>query len=132
MMKYEQEHELWTMITQEVELSMHWIMRSYSCITQVCFEGSYGVLFLCYDDVYNKYAYYYMASSFDVKTTCNDVCLTWIIAMSCFPWYDWLKVDVPLSMRNKLRMRSKYGNHEWGPRVSISLPWSGSWTVSLM
>lgn len=50
---------------------------------------------------------------------CNDVCLTWIVVIGYFPQYDWLKVNVPLSMRNKLWMRLKDDEYEWEPKVVL-------------
>ena len=43
---YEQEYEIWTMVTQEALLSLGESMWSYSCIAQVCFEVTWEVIIL--------------------------------------------------------------------------------------
>lgn len=45
------------MVTQESLLNMGDIMGSYSCVAQVCFDGSYDMFLLCYDDLCNEYDY---------------------------------------------------------------------------
>ena len=43
---HEQEHELCTMVPQEVPLSMNGGMRLHSCIAQVGFESDHGMFLL--------------------------------------------------------------------------------------
>ena len=59
-------------------------MSLYSCIAQVCFEDSYDMSPLCHGDLCNEYDFDYVLKMFDVKTTYNDVCLIWVVAISCF------------------------------------------------
>lgn len=54
---YEQEYELWTIVTQQALTSMGGIMGSYSCIEQLWFERIYYMFLLWYDDQCNRYAY---------------------------------------------------------------------------
>lgn len=72
-----------------------------------------------YDDICSEYAYDSIVKYVSMRATCNDGCLILVVAISTFPWYDWLEVNVPLSIRTKIRMISKDGKHEWGPKVTF-------------